>query len=82
MKSNLNDTSPKRPFEILKGLIKKGLYIPNILITVHFYSYSNKRPFEPPRSVTKQTLSCDPNREHTTISFILRMRHVAEGTII
>ena len=43
MKSNSKDISPKRPFKILKDLLKSKKLNQTDPITIHFYSHSNKK---------------------------------------
>ena len=45
MKSNLKDTSSKRSFEILKGLLKSKKLNQILLFTVQSHFLSHKRPF-------------------------------------
>ena len=49
MKSIFKDTYPKRHSEVPKVSLKKVFLHSNILITIHFHSYDNKRPFDPPQ---------------------------------
>ena len=57
MKSNLKDTSPKRPFEILKGLLKGKKLNQILLITVQSHYPSYGRPFDGFKMQSKQALN-------------------------
>ena len=57
LKSNFTDISPTKSSKVPKVSLKKAFIHLNTLVTVYFYSNINKKLFDSPKNISKQTLS-------------------------